>query len=363
MELLNHNNYLLVKDYLAYLLRVKRRSQESVDRYWFWLRHLLLWAMGTPLSNAHSMTLPFGQYIAQSDLNIALESQRKTIETARSFFRWAKLYHEKEFMKLPAYWVADLTPPDTSKERRAKIFVTREEIDTIARLPVDRSNLAQWRDQVAGVGLFMTGARPRAFTTLPIKAVHLDEEYPYIEQSPDLGVATKNSKKANTFLLAIPEYLELLREWDTFIRSQCPPEYPWYAPIDNQWGLQKISTQVPGKNRSLAIIKRFRHLFQEAGLPYKSPHKFRHGYAAYGLSQCRTMNEYHALSRNMLHANISVTDEVYSHIEEKERGKLLAGLSANPTDQPNDGLRTYLDTLSRNDLVKAINLAAELLAR
>ena len=35
-------NFLLVQEYLAYLLQVKMKNPKSVERYRFWLNHLLL---------------------------------------------------------------------------------------------------------------------------------------------------------------------------------------------------------------------------------------------------------------------------------------------------------------------------------
>jgi hypothetical protein len=41
------------------------------------------------------------------------------------------------------------------------------------------------------------------------------------------------------------------------------------------------------------------------------------------------MAEYHALSRNMMHSNIAITDQIYVHVDEKERGQILSRLHQN----------------------------------
>ena len=96
------------------------------------------------------------------------------------------------------------------------------------------------------------------------------------------------------------------------------------APIQQNWGEQRLSNITPGENRSTARNRRLKILDQAAGLAHKSPHKYRHGYAIYGLQHCQTMAQYHALSRNLMHANIAITDERYVHLEEMKRGKLLS---------------------------------------
>lgn len=118
-------NFLLVQEYLAYLLKVRLKNPESVERYRFWLNHLLFWAMEVPLPKARSISTPFSDYVRSK--NLSQESQKKTVETARAFLRWAKLYHEKQFASLPAYWVADLTPVRVHRQSVSK-YVRLDEV-------------------------------------------------------------------------------------------------------------------------------------------------------------------------------------------------------------------------------------------
>lgn len=47
------------------------------------------------------------------------------------------------------------------------------------------------------------------------------------------------------------------------------------------------------------------------GLPYHSPHKFRHGHAVYALSMTKDVATLMAVSQNLMHENLAVTDGVY----------------------------------------------------
>lgn len=359
-QLINRRNYLLIKKYLEYLSSVKNRNKKSVERYRFWLRRVLLWAMERPLESADQIQPPFVLYINR--LELAAESKKKIIETTRAFFKWAKIYHSKQFNRLPAHWIEDMTPPKVPRGANLE-YVTLEDALKISRLKIDRTNLALWRDQAMSAMLFLSGARAGAATSLPIKAVHLETEYPNIEQKPALGVNTKNHQSATTFLHNIPELLEVIRSWDEYVRSHCPPEYPWYAPIQQNWGDQRLSDLKPGEQRPIALNKRLKILDAAAGLLHKSPHKYRHGYAIYGLQNCQTMAQYHALSRNLMHANIAITDERYVHLEEMERGKLLGQISSGPVHQQDDDLQERLAKLDKDDLHRAITIAAGLLAK
>ena len=157
--------------------------------------------------------------------------------------------------------------------------------------------------------------------------------------------------------------LHVVREWDRFVRSECPDEHTWYAPVHQQWGEQKLILLEPGMNRSTGLNRRLNLLTRMASLPHKSAHKYRHGYAIYGLEHCQTMAQYHALSRNLMHANIAITDGTYVHLEELERGKLLGQISSNSVRQTDGELQEYLAKLDKENLHRAITIAADLLVQ
>ncbi|RME59147.1 site-specific integrase [Candidatus Parcubacteria bacterium] len=220
------------------------------------------------------------------------------------------------------------------------------------------------REQAAAAMLFASGMRSSAFGSLPIEAVDLEKME--IRQWPSLGVRTKNGKHATTYLLDIPELIDVIREWDSLIREQLPPEAMWYAPFrtDHFGNKTKLSSASAGKNRNQAIAKGLRKLYRAANLPYKSPHKFRHGHAVHALLGARTMAAYKAVSQNLMHGSIKVTDEVYAWLNEDDVRTQISSLAVGQSQSlnPDDELRNYLNSLSKHDLEKAINHAARLLA-
>jgi site-specific recombinase XerC len=286
-KLINRANFLLVQEYLDYLLNTKNRNPKSVARYRFWLNHLLLWAMEKPLEKAHRIKKPFLTYAR--DLEMAQESQKKVLETARAFLRWAKLHHEKRFISMPTYWLEDITPPQLEKKEVDK-FVRLDEVIKISDRKIGEANLALWRDQAMACLLFLSGARASAAVSLPIKAVHLNGDHPRLEQKPELGVRTKNGKSATTYLHKIPQLLDFAREWDVFVRTHYPEDHVWYAPIHQEWGEQSTKILAPGKNRQHALSKRLKIISAMSHLPHKSPHQYRHGYACMVWSAVKQWN-------------------------------------------------------------------------
>ena len=175
-----------------------------------------------------------------------------------------------------------------------------------------------------------------------------------IRQWPELGVHTKNSKKATTFLLNIPELLDAVRRWDRIVRSTLPASTPWYAPIAHSWGDQRLSCEEPGKTRSQALQKRLELLFSLANVPFKSPHKFRHGHAVYGLLHAQTMADYKAVSMNLMHDSIEITDSTYAPMLSSDVQERIAGLSGKASVTPGNELESYLNSLSRENLKQAL---------
>lgn len=357
--LIERRNYELVTEYLTGLAEEAQITPASVKRYSCYLRHLLFWAMETPLGQAHTLHSPFPAYLdhpPSGDPSLAAGTRKKIVENARKFFEWAKMNHPAEFKSLPPAWIQKLKIMKriTRPVDHEPLFVTLEEAITLATIPYQPGDLAAWRDRAMAARLFLTGERASAAVSSPISAI--DFAALSLKQFPDLGVRTKNRKSAVTYLLQIPQLLDVAKSWDTYVRTNLPPWAVWFAPIYSEWGEQTLSDDPPGKNRHIALNKRLRTLFDTAGLSYKSAHKFRHGHAAYGLLHCHTMPDYKALSLNLMHESLETTDSIYVHMLQEDMRTRIAKLSDQATGQPDDELGRLLVRISPNNRMKAINL-------
>jgi integrase len=243
-------------------------------------------------------------------------------------------------------------------------FITLDEIMVLAHLNIPEDNHMLLREQAACCMLFLSAMRSNAFGSLPIRAVDLKNMA--IHQWPKWGVRTKNGKHATTYLLNIPELLKPVFRWDEFVQSNLPPNAMWYTPFDtNTFGSKRVLSPAPaGKNRKTAVARGIRKLFNLTDLPYKSPHKFRHGHAVHALLGAKTMANYKAISQNLMHSNIKVTDEIYAWLNNDEIKDHISGLSVGKSQsiQPENEFNAYLGRLSKDKLKMAINYAADLLA-
>lgn len=362
---IRRSNYLLVRRYLQDLDEVYQLSGSSLNRYRFYLRHLLLWAGETPFQQAAKLRPTFPSYVCSLPSRhgeglLAAVTQKKIIEIGKRFFTWAKQNYPKEFGSLTTARLESLRSPRVRETTDEHEYVSLEEVKQLIAIPHDEDDLALLRDKAAAAMLFLSGARASAFTTLPVAAVDLPART--LHQWPELGVATKNGKRATTYLLPIPELLSVAQLWDDLVRSHLPSTARWYAPISSQWGSQSLAPVEPGKNRHQALDKRLRKLFTLAGLPYKSAHKFRHGHAVYGLLKAQTMADYKAVSMNLMHNDIKITDSIYAPILSEEVRERIAKLTSDQDSVPETEIDGLLSQLSNANLSKVLRVVASRLS-
>jgi integrase len=364
IAVIERQNYLKTKKYLIYLGEVMQLTPESLGRYRFYLRHLLLWVMDKEFKDVQEIRPTFTAYLANipgkdGKGTLAGTTQKKILDTSKRFFHWAKATYPRELNNLSLAWIDTLRLTRQPQITSENVFVSEEEVRQLIAYPAEKNDLALLRDQAAAAMLFLSGMRGGAFATLPILA--LDLENLTVRQWPELGVHTKNSKKATTFLLNIPDLLAPVRRWDAIVRPALPPTTPWYAPIEHYWGEQSLSNEEPGNCRFNALEKRLKLLFSLVKLEFKSPHKFRHGHAVFGLLHAQTMADYKAVSMNLMHDSIEITDSTYAPMLSSDVQKRISGLSGKAVstpghEEPLEGseLESYLSSLGKESLGRAL---------
>jgi site-specific recombinase XerC len=316
--MINRKNWKLTKAYLEYRQNVDLISPGSLVVERTHIRHILEWADETSFHKADKVRPSFPEYIISaridgkksrfSDMHI-----KKNLATARRFFIWM-VENYPEYRMIRRVWISTIKPKKFEIKPKKSESVSLEEIIKMASAPVD--NLVEKRIRAAAVFLFLSGIRIGAFVTLPIKAIDIEKRF--ILQHPDLGVKTKNGKYGDTNLLNIPDLIAVVKEWDEIVRAILPDDGYWFAPFSCDRGEIDLNAKKIGEHREALARKNLKAWLKKVGLPYHSPHKFRHGHIHYGLSNSRTVADYKAVSLNVMHASMDITDEIYSHLDEKE---------------------------------------------
>lgn len=357
-------NYVIAKEFLSYLRDVMQVDKVSIDRYWSYLKHLLLWADEVPLEESDQIRPTFQTYVSSRSSNgsasLAPLTMKKIFQIARRFYAWSKMEHPKDFSRLSLIWVNALRPAARFvQEKREHEYVSFEEILRIAEMPCNPQDLVAIRDRAGAVMLYLSGMRASAFVSVPFQAVDLASRE--VRQWPELCVRTKNSKKATTHLLEIPQLLVVVEEWDALIRPRVPSSAAWFTPFVEKFGKVELSSDPPGACRNTGLNKRLRLLSTMAGLDYRSAHKYRHGNAVFGLQHARTMADYKAVSANLMHEDITVTDAIYAALKNDEVKQRIRALTSQCNSD--DEIERFISALSAGELPRVLESIARRMAQ
>jgi integrase len=316
-----------MKAYLAYREEVVQISQESVRLDEARLRHVLEWADETLIKDALSIRPTLPDYLETARIDgrkdtLSPAYKQKIINAAHQFGTWLSVYQNGYKTSL-FVWLDTLRIPRTlANHDRQHEAVTLAEIEQIAAAPAEA--LWEKRIRASAVFWFLSGIRIGAFVTLPIAAVNIEARK--IRQWPELGVNTKFRKRSTTYMLKIPHLLEAVREWDREVRRTVPQTGYWFAPLSNQTGEIKAEGHIVGHHRDSRARVDLKRWLESVDLPYRSPHKFRHGFAVYALKLAQDMADFKAISMNLMHANMSITDGIYAVLSEQDISERITSL-------------------------------------
>jgi integrase len=346
---INRDNNKLVQKFLAYRIEVDQITPGSKQKENTHLRYLLEWADKVEFVKASNIRPTYPEYMLtarQDDQKGQLSAEyiKKVLATARRFFSWLVL-NRIGYKIIKASWIATLKVKRLSNPPRNSEAVSLEEIRAIAKAPA--MNTGERRTRAMAVMLFLSGMRIGAFVSLPQDCVDLNELVIY--QYPSLGVRTKNSKSAKTTLLNIPELLEVVKAWDNEIRSTLPEKGLWFAPLSPDTGEIDKTNITPGDHRMTSACKHLKAWLGKVGLKYHSPHKFRHGHIHYAMSHCKTIEEYKAVSLNVMHSSMEITDQFYSVLNDDQIHQRINKLGSNIDI-------STIDNLDRESLIKGLLL-------
>ena len=335
--MIDHDNYLAVKEYLRYQAEVLQCDPLTVSNHWSWLKHLLCWADEVQFDKSPTLRPVYPRYLLSvqrpNGTALAAVGVRRACLYARMFFDWLHLNHARTHPNISPAWISTIHPPKMAAERRKDHqAVSLETVRQLMKVEAASDDVAMKRDKAAAAFLFLSGMRATAFTTLPISCVNLHDRT--VMQYPTMGVNTKNKKSAITRLLEIPDLLEVVSEWDEYVRKRLPPATPWYALTEISFGVQELSEKQPGTYRIVGLGRNIKALFRAAGLTPHSSHKFRHGHAVYGLKLAKEVSDLKAVSMNLMHSSMGITDAIYAVLSDKDMQTRIARLGQSSGTEP-----------------------------
>jgi integrase len=304
-------NWKLVREYLKYRMEVDHISKESQRLEETRLRHLLEWANDKSFTTIDKFRPSFTEYILTDRMDgrdklLSSVYVKKVIRSAYCFLKWVNM-HKKGYSHLNQVFLDTLKPPRMVIEYKEHEAVTLDEIRAIAKASVE--TLGERRIRASAIFWFLSGIRIGAFVSLPLEAVDLNNLS--VKQWPRLGVKTKLKKHATTYLLNIPDLIDVVLEWDNEVRNICENEGLWFAQVSPETRKILPGEITAGDHRASIATRDLKNWLLKVGLPYHSPHKFRHGNAVYSLMMASDIAALKAVSQNLMHSSISITDGIY----------------------------------------------------
>ncbi len=333
--LVHRRNYQDVRAYLAFCREVRQNDERSVSLARVALDHLLAWATDCPLGRAAELRPVFPAYLAERDVSAGYVD--KLLSICRAFFAWARGQYPERYAELRGDYVAGLRSKRGPGRVVEREFFTLEQVQQLVDFAPQK--LIERRERAMAAMLFLSGMRAGAFVTLPVRSVVLDQlvgthTMIMIHQWPDWGVQTKNRKAANTYLLPHPELeglRQIVRDWHREVEAGVGSTGMWWALLDSDGDTFSLD-QVPGDNRRNGLGARLRRLCEQRGVPYMSPHKMRRGHTVWAEGKCRSVAEFKAVSQNLTHESMTLTDSHYSALSEVKLVDLLAGSGGETMD-------------------------------
>lgn len=105
-----------------------------------------------------------------------------------------------------------------------------------------------------------------------------------------------------------------------------PLEGFWFAPLSPDTGEIDLICFTIGEHRETLVRKNLRAWMDKVGLPYHSPHKFRPGHVHYAMARAKTIEDYKAISLNVMHANMEITDQFYSVLNDNQVNERISSI-------------------------------------
>ena len=350
--LVHRRNFADTRAYLKFCLEVRQNDEKSVYLSRVALDHLLCWATDCPFARAADLRPVLPVYL--DALGNSVGYTNKLLSIARAFFAWARERFPERYAELRSDYVAGLRlkrgPGRVVEQKLYTLEQVQRLVDFTPESRIER------RERAMAAFLFLSGMRAGAFVSLPVRSVELDyrpagsnQTMIMVHQWPDWGVRTKNRKAANTYLLPHPELeglREIVRAWHREVEAGVGSLGMWWALLDADGETFSLD-QVPGDNRRNGLGTRLRWLCEKRGVPYMSPHKMRRGHTVWAEAQCRSVAEFKAVSQNLMHESMAITDARYSVLGEGELAARLAGVGIDVDD---DLLEALADALFKRKI-------------
>lgn len=271
----------------------------------------------------------FKQHMQSGDLSAA--TTLSTVKQVMRFLRWLSMqngYKTRvrsdaiDYMNMSEKAVRAAAAP------REREFPTLPMIEAVIEQMPFRTAIEKRNRAMIALSA-MTAIRITALTSLKLK--HFDRRRRLIIQQPD-EVATKNSKRIDTFLIPVVEHFEgIFLDWIDHLENvelfgPSDPIFPQTLMGQNgQRRLTSIGLKRAHWGQAASARKIVNDAFEAAGLPRYGPHSFRNMLVSEMYRRGLSIAAFKAGSQNLGHEHVLTTLTAYGKVPLEEQGRLIRG--------------------------------------
>jgi integrase/recombinase XerD len=338
----NHKNECLKRKYADYLKQANgkaeqtiRQIEKSIQRY-------------ETFTNCDDFGT-FNQVKAKdfkanlAGQNLAKATILSTVTDLKRFFGWLALeagykskikLNEVEFLSLSE---KDVRAAKSPANRPAPTL--EQVLRVVENMPAN--TVIEKRNRAMVAFIAVTGIRDGAVISLCLK--HFDPARNLVTQNPN-EVKTKFSKHILTYLLPLDDGLKtIVLDWVNLLRNELlwgndDPLFPKTATTldsDNCFIANGLLREFWTSATPVRDV--FKAAFQSAGLPYYSPHTFRHMLVQVAYQRELTHAQLKAWSQNLGHEGLLTTLTSYGTLPKEEQKRLIeSSLQRDQTTNPRD---------------------------
>lgn len=336
----NPKNERVKNKYFKYLLTAKQKNIKSVDSSRKALMKFEEFSHFADFTAFNpDVAIAFKEYLLmqtskQRGEPFSQHTLNSILKNVRDFFEWLAFESNyKKYIKQTdiAYLKPSLKEMSMVRKQGFVNFASLDEIyKVIFNMPFETD--IQKRDRAIISFTLLTGVRDGTLKGFKLKHVNLEKEL--LHQDPK-EVETKFSKEIYTFFFPVDfrikqifiDYYNFLTKEKGFTSND--PLFPKLESVVSNEGLPLPPVMTKEHYRSITSIRQvFKEDFIKAGVPYHSPHTFRHTLVVYGEEICKSPEEFKAWSQNLGHEHVSTTFTSYGKLEVYKQGIVMKRIKA-----------------------------------
>ncbi len=341
MSRINATNERIKRDYVRYLKNARGKSESTIDVTRKAIARFEEYTGARDFKTfRRDQAIGFKDKLSETNAlrsgePLSYATQAATLAALREFFGWLACQPGfKSQIHLPDVEYLSLSLKDAAKAKATKVrdFPSIEQVRAaIAGAPV--GTVVERRNRALLAFAILTGTRDRAIASLSLRHIDVTKSPPMVRQEPDL-VQTKFSKLITTYFFPLGADLEtIVREWVVELQTKhgfgaSGPLFPKTRVVQgSDHGFMSDGVEPAHWSDASPIRAIFKEAFARAGLPYFSPHSFRHTLGHLMQTAFRTPEEMKVWSQNLGHEHIATTLTSYGTVDPFRQGVVLAGIS------------------------------------